>query len=92
MKTLRRRRQLTGIVVSDRMQKTLVVRVTRLVRHPTYERVVRRAEKFKADEGELHARAGDEVKIEETRPLSKDKRWRLVEIVRKAPESVEVTG
>lgn len=86
MKTVRR--HMVGVVVSDRMTKTVVVKVTRLVRHPTYERVVRRTEKFKADDGSLKAKVGDEVRMEETRPLSKDKCWRLVEILRRSPEAV----
>lgn len=92
MKSSSSKRQLVGVVVSDRMIQTVVVRVTRLVRHPIYERVVRRAEQFKADDRLLHARVGDEVRIEETRPLSKDKRWRLVEILRRSPESAETQG
>ncbi|MBI3312309.1 MAG: 30S ribosomal protein S17 [Candidatus Omnitrophica bacterium] len=88
MKTATTRRQLVGTVVSDRMLKTVVVKVTRLVRHPTYERVIRRSEKFKADDGGLQPRVGDEVRMEETRPMSKDKRWRLVEVLRRSPEAV----
>lgn len=87
MKTKTGRRQKVGVVVSNRMTRTVVVQVTRLVRHPIYERVVRRSEKFKADDGSLKACVGDEVRMEETRPLSKDKRWRLVEILRRSPES-----
>ncbi len=75
------RKQLVGVVVSDRMTKTIVVRVSRLVRHPLYQRVVRRAKKFKVHDPESQAHAGDEVRIEETRPLSKEKRWRLIEIL-----------
>ena len=92
MKSQFSKRQLVGVVVSDRMTQTVVVRVTLLVRHPTYERVVRRLEKFKADDRFLHARVGDEVRIEETRPLSKGNCWRLVEILRRSPESAEVVG
>ena len=84
------RKRLVGVVTSDRMVKTVVVRVTRLVRHPTYRRVMRRSEKFKADDAGLSPRTGDEVRIEETRPLSKDKRWRVVEILRKSPELPEL--
>lgn len=83
------RRQMVGVVVSDRMAKTVVVQVTRLVRHPMYERVIRRAKKFKADDAGLKPRVGDEVRMEETRPVSKDKRWRVVEIVRRSPEVVD---
>jgi len=72
-----------GLVVSDRMMRTIVVRVTRLVRHPLYPRVVRRSTKFKVHDESSSAKVGDWVKIMETRPLSKDKRWRLVEILRR---------
>lgn len=89
MKTAMARRQKVGIVVSDRMTKTVVVQVTRLVRHAMYERVVRRVERFKTHDDRLKAHLGDEVRIEETRPLSRDKRWRLVEILRRSPEAVE---
>lgn len=81
-----------GIVVSDRMTKTIVVQVHRLVRHEQYERVVRRATKFKVHDEANSARIGDWVRIMETRPLSKDKRWRLVEIVRKASTAPPVPG
>lgn len=72
-----------GVVVSDRMMKTIVVQVERLVRHPIYKRVVRRASRFKVHDETNSAKVGDRVKIMETRPLSKDKRWRLVEILRR---------
>lgn len=71
-----------GIVVSDRMDKTRVVRVERLVRHPLYQRVVKLATKFKVHDESNSAKVGDWVKIMETRPLSKEKRWRVVEIIR----------
>lgn len=83
------KRRLTGVVVSDRMMKTRVVRVTRLVRHPVYQRVVRRMKNFKVHDEKNEARSGDEVRIEETRRLSRDKRWRLVEILRKSSELKE---
>lgn len=75
--------QKVGTVSSDRMQKTVVVRVDRLVLHPKYRRYVRRTSKFMAHD-ELGATAGDRVRIVETRPLSAKKRWRVVEIVQKA--------
>ena len=78
------RKVLLGIVVSNRMQKTIVVRISRLTRHPKYQRVIERQNTFKAHDEANSARIGDWVKIMETRPISKDKRWRLVEIVRKA--------
>ncbi|MBI3614937.1 MAG: 30S ribosomal protein S17 [Candidatus Omnitrophica bacterium] len=77
------RRQMVGLVVSDAMLKTRVVRVTRLVRHPVYQRVIRRSKKFKIHDSENLSHVGDEVRIEETRPISKEKHWRLVEILRR---------
>lgn len=85
-----KRKRLVGVVTSDKMMQTVVVRVTRLVRHPVYRRVMRRSEKFKAHDAGLKPRVGDEVRIEETRPVSKDKRWRVVEILRKSPELPEM--
>lgn len=78
------RKVMTGIVVSDRMMKTVVVKVSRLVRHPMYPRVIRRSNTFKVHDESNSAKIGDWVKIMETRPLSKNKRWRLVEILRRA--------
>ena len=75
--------QKVGTVSSDKMQKTVVVRVDRLVLHPKYRRYVRRTSKFMAHD-DLGATAGDRVRIVETRPLSAHKRWRVVEIVQKA--------
>ncbi|MBI3317741.1 MAG: 30S ribosomal protein S17 [Candidatus Omnitrophica bacterium] len=77
------KKQLVGVVVSDAMNKTRVVRVTRLVRHPVYQRVVRRVKKFKVHDPASASHRGDEVRIEETRPISKEKRWRLMEVLRK---------
>ena len=76
-----KRRTVTGRVVSDKMDKTIVVSVERLRRHPIYKRVVRLSTKFKAHDEENSARVGDTVRIEESRPVSRDKRWRVVEIV-----------
>jgi len=73
-----------GKVVSDKMQKTIVVAVEDMVRHPLYGKTVKRTKKFKAHDENNEAKIGDIVKIMETRPLSKDKRWRLVEIVERA--------
>jgi small subunit ribosomal protein S17 len=78
-----KRSQKIGIVASDKMQKTVVVRVDRLVLHPKYRRYVRRTSKFMAH-NETDAVIGDKVRIVETRPLSARKRWRVVEIVQKA--------
>jgi small subunit ribosomal protein S17 len=76
-----KRRTKTGRVVSDKMDKTVVVSVERLRRHPIYKRVVRLSSKFKAHDEENAAKVGDTVRIEESKPLSRDKRWRVVEIV-----------
>jgi len=82
--TRTRRKVRTGQVVSDKMEKTAVVAVTRLVRHPQYGRYVKRTTKFKIHDENNECRVGDVVRIMETRPLSKDKRWRLVEVMRRA--------
>jgi small subunit ribosomal protein S17 len=80
---LRRRQEKVGLVTSDKMQKTVTVRVERQVRHPKYRRYIRHRSKFLAHD-ELGAHTGDIVRIVETRPLSARKRWRVVEIVQKA--------
>jgi small subunit ribosomal protein S17 len=77
------RAQKVGVVASDKMMKTCVVRVDRLIKHPKYRRYVRRTSRFMAH-NELDATVGDKVRIVETRPLSKRKRWRIVEIIQKA--------
>ena len=78
-----KRAEKVGIVASDKMMKTVVVRVDRLVKHPVYRKYVKRRKKFMAHD-ELGAKMGDKVKIVETRPLSARKRWRVVEIIQKA--------
>jgi len=78
------RKTRTGTVVSDKMQKTIVVRVDTKVRHPLYGKIIKTSKKFKAHDENNEAKAGDRVVIIETRPLSRDKRWRLLEIVEKA--------
>ena len=78
------RKTRTGVVVSDKMDKTVVVAIKTKVRHPLYGKMVNRTRKFKAHDENNECGIGDTVKIMETRPLSKDKRWRLVEIVEKA--------
>ena len=75
------RQELTGVVTSAKMQKTIIVKVTRLVRHKLYTRVMRVTKKFYAHDEHREARLGDTVKIVETRPMSKLKRWRLTEVV-----------
>ena len=86
------RKTRTGMVVSDRMKKTIVVRVDRLARHPVFSRVIKRAKTFKVHDESNSAHIGDWVTIMETRPLSKDKRWRLVEIIRRASTAPTVPG
>lgn len=81
-----RRKRQVGRVVSDKMDKTIVVSVERLSRHPLYKRVIRLSTKFKAHDERNEARMGDTVRIEESRPLSATKRWRLVEVVQRAGE------
>jgi small subunit ribosomal protein S17 len=78
------RKERIGKVVSNKMQKTITVTVHRKVKHPIYGKFVNKTTKFKAHDETNSAGIGDTVKIMETRPLSKDKRWRLVEIVEKA--------
>jgi small subunit ribosomal protein S17 len=73
-----------GTVVSDKMDKTVVVSIERRVQHPVYGKMVRRTKRLKAHDERNDAKTGDTVRIMETRPLSKDKRWRLVEIVERA--------
>jgi small subunit ribosomal protein S17 len=74
----------TGKVVSDKMQKTVVVAIERRVPHPVYGKMVTRTKRLKAHDEQNSAKVGDTVRIVETRPLSKDKRWRLVEIIDRA--------
>ncbi|MDO5146139.1 MAG: 30S ribosomal protein S17 [Eubacteriales bacterium] len=78
------RKTRVGLVTSDKMDKTIVVSVTDNVKHPLYGKIVKRTYKLKAHDEENQCKIGDRVKVMETRPLSKDKRWRLVEIVEKA--------
>ncbi len=77
----RTRQSKVGVVTSAKMQKTIVVKVTRLVQHPFYQRVIRVSKKFYAHDENREAREGDTVRIVETRPLSALKRWRLAEVV-----------
>jgi small subunit ribosomal protein S17 len=79
-----RRKTRIGKVVSDRMEKTVVVSIERLVKHETYGRYVRRRSKFKVHDEKNECRIGDTIRFMETRPISKDKRWRFVEIVERA--------
>ena len=78
------RKTRTGVVVSDKMNKTIVVAVRDNVRHPLYNKIVKKTYKLKAHDENNDCRIGDTVIVMETRPLSKDKRWRLVEIIERA--------
>jgi small subunit ribosomal protein S17 len=84
MKVRGKRKISIGRVVSDRMDKTIVVEVERRMSHPIYRRTIRRKNKFKVHDASQIAKVGDLVKIMETRPLSKDKNWRLVDILEKS--------
>ena len=78
------RKTRVGKVVSDKMEKTIVVAIVDSVKHPLYKKIVKRTYKLKAHDENNECRIGDKVKVMETRPLSKDKRWRLVEVIEKA--------
>jgi small subunit ribosomal protein S17 len=78
------RKTRVGVVVSDKMDKTIVVAIKNNVRHPLYNKIIKRTYKLKAHDENNECRKGDTVKVMETRPLSKDKRWRLVEIMERA--------
>ena len=79
-----KRKEFTGTVVSAKMQKTVIVKIMRISKHPKYSRVMKKYIKFKAHDEKGLAKAGDIVKIEETRPISKDKRFRVTEVVKKS--------
>ncbi len=79
-----RRKARTGVVVSDSMDKTVLVKIDRQLRHPLYKKIVRRSSKLAAHDETNEAHVGDTVRVVETRPISKTKRWRVVEIVERA--------
>ena len=87
-----KRKTLLGEVVSDRMHKTITVMVERRVRHPIYERVIRRSKKYHAHDEQNQCQIGDVVRIVETRPLSRTKRWRLQEIVRRRVDATSASA
>ena len=87
-----RRKERTGEVISNKMAKTIVVRVERRFQHPQFKKVVTSYKKFYAHDEKSEARPGDRVRIEETRPLSKLKRWKLTQIIEKNTEPARVTG
>jgi len=78
------KREVVGTIVSNKMQKTVIVQIERLVKHPLYKKYVRRRNKFAAHDGENACQIGDRVLITESRPLSKTKRWRVSRIIEKA--------
>ena len=78
------RKTRTGKVVSDKMDKTIIVAVVNSVKHPLYKKIIKRTYKLKAHDEKNECKAGDRVRVMETRPLSKDKRWRLVSVLEKA--------
>jgi len=82
MKAKGKKKTRIGVVTSDKMEKTIVVRVERRTVHTKYKRTIGAAKKFKAHDEKNTAKKGDKVKIQEARPMSKDKRWRLVEIIK----------
>jgi len=79
-----KRKEFIGTVISDKMQKTVIVKIMRLSKHPKYAKIMKQYNKFKAHDEKSTAKMGDRVRIVETRPLSKDKKFRVVEIVKKA--------
>ena len=81
LEKIQRARTREGVVVSDKMHKTIVVEVTRLVPHPLYKKVIRKKVKYAAHDENNEAKAGNKVQIMQTRPLSKTKRWRLVKVI-----------
>lgn len=81
---MNKRKKFVGTVISDKMQKTIIVKITRLAKHQKYGKIIKRYNKFKAHDEKGIAKTGDTVRIEETRPISKDKRFRVLEIVKKA--------
>ena len=82
------RKKRVGIVLSNKMQKTIVVQIRRKALHPLYGKVIERAVKFKVHDEKNEAKIGDRMSIEETRPVSKEKRWRLIEVLEHATKSV----
>ncbi len=79
-----KKREFIGTVVSDKMQKTIVVKVERLMKHPKYKRTLKKVNKFKVHDEKKTAKVGDLVSIQETRPLSKEKSFRILEVIKKA--------
>ncbi|MDB6034563.1 MAG: ribosomal protein [Verrucomicrobiales bacterium] len=87
-----KRKERVGEVISNKMAKTIIVRVERRFPHPDYKKVITQYKKFYAHDEKGEARPGDRVRIEETRPLSKTKRWRLIEVVERNADATPVAG
>jgi len=85
-----KKKEFLGEVLSDKMQKTIIVRTTRLAKHPKYSRIIKRYNKFKVHDEKGLAKIGDTVRIQETRPISKDKRFRLLAVVKKSAAHIEL--
>ncbi len=85
-----KRREYVGVVLSDKMQKTIIVKVTRMSKHPKYGKIIRNYSRFKVHDEKNAAKTGDTVRIIETRPLSKDKRYRLKAVARKARSYAQI--
>ncbi len=85
------RKTRVGTVLSNKMDKTVIVAVETLVKHPKFSKYIKRTKKFFAHDNENSCNVGDKVKIQETRPLSKNKRWRVIEILEKAESAVDTT-
>ncbi len=85
------RKTRVGTVLSNKMDKTVIVAVETLVKHPKFSKYIKRTKKFFAHDNENSCNVGDKVKIQETRPLSKNKRWRVIEILEKAEGAVDTT-
>jgi len=86
------RKERVGKVVSDKMSKTIVVRVERRIRHPRFKKVVTRFKKLHAHDEKSEAKIGDRVRIQETRPLSKTKCWRLIQVLEKNADTISTSG
>lgn len=82
MESRHNRKEKIGVVVSDKMEKTIIVRIDRTTKHSMYNRVIYKSNRVMAHDEKKEAKVGDKVRIEETRPMSKNKRWRLVEIIK----------
>lgn len=82
MSSASKRKQRTGVVVSDKTDKSIVVRIDRTAKHPVYKRIIKKSVKIMAHDEKKEAKVGDRVKVEEARPISKNKRWRLIEILK----------